>query len=162
MRFRVRGSDLEYNLKDICDRFELEVIQESTIGETKLSLKDSLELEYFLHSKNNGGRTSYYDLPYLTSNPREALANYLEEYSTNPELTTWDIIDKILTIFPTTLNDLIEYKRMYPFQHEIFKACYALQERASKDIKGGSILRELNKMKYYIERGIALAKEGKI
>lgn len=71
---------------------------------------------------NNGGQTSYYDVP---KNAK-------------------------------TLNDLIEYKNMPPWQHEIFKACYALPERGSKinpenPLKG--MLREINKMEYYLNRG---------
>lgn len=55
-----------------------------------------------------------------------------------------------------TLNDLIEYKKMKPWQHEVFKACYALEERGQKinpenPLEG--MLREINKMEYYIERG---------
>jgi hypothetical protein len=78
-------------------------------------------------SINNGGKTSYYDVP--------------------PETKT--------------LNDLIEHKNMFPFQHEIFKACYALKERA---LKGGnsSIERELNKIIYYANRGLELNKKGNL
>ncbi len=54
----------------------------------------------------------------------------------------------------TTLNDLIESQGMQPWQHEVFKAVYALEARAKKN--GGSRLREINKILYYAERGKAL------
>jgi hypothetical protein len=110
-------------------------------------------------SENNGGKTNYYDLP--LPHPTK-LAEIIRQHVDDVTAPLYETVDLIYEKFPSTLNDLIEYKDMYPFQHEIFKACYALQERASKDIKGGGILRELNKMKYYIERGIALAKKDKI
>lgn len=55
-----------------------------------------------------------------------------------------------------TLNDLIEYKNMSPNLHEIFKATYAIDERAKRNIEGQDRLRELNKIKYYCEREIAI------
>lgn len=55
-----------------------------------------------------------------------------------------------------TLNDLIEFKNMSPALHEIFKATYAMDERAARNIEGQDRLRELNKIKYYVEREIAL------
>jgi len=70
-------------------------------------------------SINNGGKTSYYDLP----------------------------------INPTTLDDLIEFKKMPFWQGNIFKATYALTERALRG--GGSEIRELNKIIYYAERRLA-------
>jgi hypothetical protein len=62
-----------------------------------------------------------------------------------------------------TLNDLVEYKQMYPFQYEIFKASYALKERATRATDGTSSLeRELNKIIYYAERGKALLARGRL
>lgn len=55
-----------------------------------------------------------------------------------------------------TLNDLIEYKSMQPWQHEVIKAVYALDERAKKN--GGSRIREINKIIYYANRGLAMEK----
>ena len=113
------------------------------------------------NSDNNGGTTSYYDLP---------RPNKFKDFSDERKLLhDWQVpiviiervIDSIYKKFPSTLNDLIEYKDMKPWQHEIFKADYALRERAVRATDGSSsILRELNKMKYYIDRGIALEKKG--
>lgn len=55
-----------------------------------------------------------------------------------------------------TLNDLIEFKKMNPNLHEIFKATYAIDERSNRNIEGQDRLRELNKIKYYVEREIRL------
>jgi hypothetical protein len=52
-----------------------------------------------------------------------------------------------------TLNDLIEHKGMTFAQGEIFKACYAMDERATRATDGSSSkLREANKMLYYAQR----------
>lgn len=63
-------------------------------------------------------------------------------------------------MFPSTLNDLIEYKDMKPFQHEMFKATYALHKRAEKG--NASIERELNKIQYYLDRGKDLNSHKKL
>ena len=77
-------------------------------------------------TKNNGGTTSYYDVPEGAK----------------------------------TLNDLIEHKRMLPWQHEVMKACYALRERAAKATDGSSSeIREINKIIYYANRGLELARK---
>ena len=116
---------------------------------------------------NNGGKTNYYDLPLPNS---LIIYDYLEilfyqdTLNENNEII-YNTINLILELCPQTLNDLIEYKNMYPFQHEIFKACYALKERAKKgSITEGklNIERELNKIIYYANRGLNLVKEGKI
>lgn len=52
----------------------------------------------------------------------------------------------------TTLNDLIEFKRMAPWMHEIFKVIYAFDERSRKG-GGFNPEREINKIIYYAERG---------
>lgn len=101
-------------------------------------------------AENNGGRTGYYDLPYPT---REQLTDLLHAPI---EMTTEQIIDAIYIMFPQTLNDLIEYKEMEPWRHEIFKATYAMKERAKKS-KSYSIVREINKIIYYAGRGLAIA-----
>ena len=79
--------------------------------------------------KNNGGTTSYYDIPKGA----------------------------------TTLNDLIEHKSMPFWKGEMFKAIYALEDRAIRATDGSSSLeRELNKIIYYAQRALALyAKESK-
>lgn len=48
-----------------------------------------------------------------------------------------------------TLDDLIEYKNMPFWLGCIFKACYRLGEK-----KNTSKLYDLNKMMYYVDRGI--------
>ena len=78
-------------------------------------------------SRNNGGTTDYYALPFAPS----------ERY---PE---------------PTLNDLIEYKEMSFARGESVKALYALDERAKREANG-SILRELYKVRYYTSRMIRL------
>jgi len=135
----------EYTESELRRLFGLEVVHESA-----LPTIDSTE--------NNGGTTDYYALPVID---KDILSSLLDIYA-DKAITKDTLIAAIYQRFPQTLNDLIEFKNMYPFQHEIFKACYALRERADKDIKGGGILRELNKIKYYVERGIALVERGKI
>ena len=149
----VHNTDLShyYILNSIPTKLELNAEQSMCSKEEKITKSDVI---------NNGGKTNYYDLPTITDRDLVQLICVKIKEVTPTECRI--LVDSIRELLPTTLNDLIEYKDMYPFQHEIFKACYALQERANKDIKGGSILRELNKMKYYIERGIDLAKKGKI
>ena len=66
---------------------------------------------------NNGGATSYYDIPEGAK----------------------------------TLNDLIEYKEMPFWLGELFKAAYALPERATRS-DNASEERELNKIIYYANR----------
>ena len=110
-----------------------------------------------MSAENNGGKTGYYDLPRPS---KEYLMSYLE--SVLPEYKTALILDviatNILEFFPETLNDLIEHQNMKPWQHEVFKACYALDARAEKN--GGSIIREINKMAYYTDRGLKLAEKA--
>ena len=105
-----------------------------------------------LIAENNGGKTNYYDLP--LPDPTK-LMEILVKLETK-EISKLDAINLILELCPRTLNDLIEYKNMLPFQHEIFKATYALEERADKiskkDIAAGK-LREINKIIYYAIRG---------
>lgn len=52
-----------------------------------------------------------------------------------------------------TLNDLIEYKDMRFWRGEVFKAVYALDERAKRaGNETSSEVRELNKILYYVQR----------
>ena len=95
---------------------------------------------------NNGGKTSYYDLPLPKLGE---LVNSLDELLKRGE-SFLGIAKKISELFPQTLNDLIEFKEMKPWQHEVMKACYAINERAKKN--GGSELREINKIIYYANR----------
>jgi hypothetical protein len=80
-------------------------------------------------AQNNGGKTSYYDVPEGAK----------------------------------TLNDLIEAKDMRFWQGEIFKAVYALSERSTRATDGSaSEIRELNKIRYYVDRRLAqLSREKK-
>lgn len=55
-----------------------------------------------------------------------------------------------------TLSDLIEYKKMTHGVGEMFAVLYALDGRSERAIEGESRLRELNKIKFYIEREISL------
>ena len=135
----------EYTEPELLRFFGLEVVHESA-----LPTIDSTE--------NNGGTTDYYALPLPAV---EKLIDILDIFSegTIDQSTTIDLI-RLSCI--STLNDLIEYRDMPFWEGEILKAIYALHQRANKDIKGGGILRELNKIKYYVERGIALVERGKI
>ena len=73
-------------------------------------------------AQNNGGSTSYYDIPEGAK----------------------------------TLNDLIEHKDMRFWQGECMKAIYALTDRAARATDGSSSEeRELNKIIYYANRGLA-------
>jgi hypothetical protein len=104
-------------------------------------------------AENNGGRTGYYDLPLPD---RSLLYKLLERHVPRKELLG-DIIADIIELCPQTLNDLIEAKNMQPWQHEIMKACYAIDARAEKN--GGSRVREHNKIDYYNKRGKALSEK---
>jgi hypothetical protein len=101
-------------------------------------------------SKNNGGSTSYYDIPLPY---RGILRDILIKFTNGENIE--DIIDNIYEVFPKTLNDLIEYKEMLFWRGEVFKAVYALEERAVRSSDNASIRRELNKILYYTERAIA-------
>lgn len=105
---------------------------------------------------NNGGKTSYYDIPHPT---RKELFDLLED----KEKSNVAKVEIILSMFPDTLNDLIVYKRMCPRLHEVFKAAYAMTERSERGIQGGTI-REWNKIIYYatLGRDIALGKKKQI
>lgn len=107
------------------------------------------------NSTNNGGTTNYYDLPLPN---KEVLLDTLN-LLVNTDISCSDAVNLILEECPKTLNDLIEYKDMQPWQHEVFKACYALNARAVKisdgstsSIRKGKI-REINKIIYYALRG---------
>jgi hypothetical protein len=105
-------------------------------------------------NKNNGGKTDYYNLPL----PNKFLLKDILILYNNKEISCDDTINLIIEACPQTLNDLIEFKEMLPWQHEVFKACYALNERAKKN--GGSALREINKIIYYALRGRKLNDNG--
>lgn len=107
-------------------------------------------------AKNNGGKTSYYDIPRPTRNELLDLLN-------DTEISNLDKVDLIMDAFPDTLNDLVVYKRMCPRLHEIFKAAYAMDERANRGVAGGAI-REWNKIIHYatLGRDIALGKKKQI
>lgn len=108
------------------------------------------------NAENNGGKTNYYNLPRAN---REELRKILEGLTEVPvynfEKYIEEAIDKIYELFPDTLNDLIEHKDMKPWQHEVFKACYALEDRAKKG-EFASEEREINKIIYYAKRGLNL------
>jgi hypothetical protein len=103
-----------------------------------------------VNMEENGGKTRYYDLPKPDLNLLEKL---LKQYiiSDDPDTDeTFMLVMEICKLVPQTLNDLIEFKEMKPWQHEVMKACYAINERAKKN--GGSELREINKIIYYAQR----------
>jgi hypothetical protein len=100
-----------------------------------------------LNSKNNGGSTDYYALPLPSISDIELIICKIEDEG----ISVNDAAHLIQELCPQTLNDLIEYKDMKPWQHEVFKACYAIKERAVKN--GGSFIREINKIIYYALRG---------
>jgi hypothetical protein len=102
--------------------------------------------------ENNGGKTNYYDLPLPDKGILLSILIDVSEGNLNPIEAT----NKILDLCPQTLIDLIEYKNMQPYQHEIFKATYAMNERAKRG-KFASIVREINKIIYYAQRGLKLA-----
>lgn len=114
------------------------------IAETPVEVKQTLV-------ENNGGKTGYYDLPLPQRiDIEEVILKVIDGIITVP-----DAADEILALCPQTLNDLIEYKQMQPWQHEAMKATYALEARADKN--GGSLVREINKIIYYAGRGLAIA-----
>lgn len=99
-------------------------------------------------TENNGGKTGYYDLPLPD---REEIKKVLLDCSLERVQDLPSLVDKIISLCPQTLNDIIEHKNMQPWQHEVLKATYAIDARAEKN--GGSYERELNKISYYTERG---------
>ena len=103
-----------------------------------------------MSAENNGGTTSYYDLPLPD---RKAIQEILLSYSMHT-ISLQDATEGIRELCPQTLNDLIEAKGMKPWMHEVMKACYALTARAEKN--GGSVVREINKIIYYAGRGLAI------
>ena len=117
-------------IKNSTSNMETGVTLSNSIVDNKNPTKKEVDT-----SLNNGGTTSYYDLPFPPSkeNPRP------------------------------TLNDIIEHKNMSFWRGDAFKALYALEERAVKIAKSPSkadfyrgCIRELNKSLYYISRGLRL------
>lgn len=100
-------------------------------------------------AENNGGKTGYYDLP--LPDKTKIVELLLTPMNGTDEEVAAQVADSILGMVSNTLNDLIEFKQMQPWQHEVFKATYAIEDRATKN--GGSRLREINKILYYAERG---------
>lgn len=60
-----------------------------------------------------------------------------------------------------TLDDLIEHKNMPFWLGNIFKVCYAFNERSNRNDSSSS-RREINKIIYYADRGDKLVKDKKI
>jgi hypothetical protein len=101
-------------------------------------------------SENFGGKTGYYDLP----KPDRVILNNLLADVFNGNIGIDSAVDILYELFPNTLNDIIEYKGLKPWQHEVLKATYALDERAAKATDGSSSReREINKIQYYLDRG---------
>jgi hypothetical protein len=109
-----------------------------------------------MSSENNGGKTNYYDLPL----PDKAKLIHLLTSVAYSQITIHDATEQILALCPQTLNDLIEYKQMKPWQHEVMKANYAINERAKKG-EFASEEREINKIIYYANRGLNLVRKDK-
>ena len=109
------------------------------------------KLNPVLTPENNGGKTGYYNLPL----PDKAKVKKILMTCVGNNVD--ETVDKLLALCPQTLNDLIEFKKMAPWQHECFKANYTLNARAEKN--GGSKIRKINKMAYYTERGLEIAKK---
>jgi hypothetical protein len=101
--------------------------------------------------ENNGGKTNYYDLP----GPSVELIE--DVIRLNDHLPCELLAKEIHALFPNTINDLIEHKDMRFWRGEIFKASYGLDGRIEKN--GGSELRELNKMVYYVNRRLKMLGE---
>lgn len=104
-------------------------------------------------AENNGGKTGYYDLPLPDINDICKILQGIQEGNA----TIFQAANAVINLCPQTLNDLIEYKNMKPWQHEVFKACYAIEERALKN--GASLEREVNKILYYAGRGLEIVKK---
>ena len=120
-------------------------ISNSNLGSVSASISSS---------ENNGGKTDYYALPIFTVIELEGLLELVATGDISPR----SMAETLVESFPSTLNDLIEHKEMQPWQHEVFKATYALRERALKNPKkGSSKIREINKIIYYAKRGLDLA-----
>jgi hypothetical protein len=103
---------------------------------------------------NNGGTTDYYNLPLPD---RTKVLNLIEACMNKKVISAYNATNNMFELIANTLNDLIEYKKMQPWQHEVMKACYALEERAEKN--GGSKIREINKIIYYAQRGLKIEME---
>ena len=118
--------------------------------ENSNTIKDLENSKNSGNSINNGGNTNYYTLPKPS---RKTILNLLEDFQ-NGNSNILDTLEKVYALLPQTLNDLIEYKNMKPWQHECFKSLYAMNERAARSTDGSSsIQRELNKQQYYLDRG---------
>lgn len=103
---------------------------------------------------NNGGKTGYYDIPGPTV---EELAKEIKSHLVMSDCIAARIAECVRErILPSTLNDLIEFKRMPFWRGEAFKALYALEERAQRSADASaSEERELNKVIYYCNRRLA-------
>ena len=113
-----------------------------------------------LNDLNNGGKTNYYDTPRADKETlRKLLENLIDVPLYSIDETIEKTIEELYTLFPQTLNDVIEYKDMKPWQHEVFKACYALEDRAKKG-EFASEEREINKIIYYAKRGLRLTNKS--
>lgn len=112
-----------------------------------------------MSAENNGGKTGYYDLPRPELKEIVDVIDSAIEDILSGRRVSIDIAYDIFDLFPSTLNDIIEHQNMKPWQHEVFKACYALDARAEKN--GGSEEREINKIIYYAQRGLNLVRNKK-
>lgn len=107
--------------------------------------------------ENKGGKTGYYDLPLPSvSDIVQVLRWFVIESPERLEI----IAESFQKLCPQTLNDLIEFKNMEPWQHEVFKACYAIEGRSA--VKGSPRLRDINKIIYYAERAKAMIAESEV
>lgn len=114
------------------------------------------DLENSKNSINNGGNTDYYALP----RPRLVDIEELVKLAVSRDISAENVAEAIDSLLPSTLNDLIEYKNMLFWRGEIFKALYALEERAVRSSNNASRLRELNKIVYYAQRAIKMEGEN--
>jgi hypothetical protein len=120
------AENMQASLSKAKDKYS-SIKNSATVGDVidQQVLKHVVEAqEHLLEAINNGGTTSYYDVPEGAK----------------------------------TLNDLIEYKEMPFWLGELFKAAYALQERAARS-ENASEERELNKIIYYANRRLARLKK---
>lgn len=116
---------------------------------------DKKSMEYKPSSaQNNGGKTSYYNLPV----PAESEVTRLIQDCFFETVCLGGAVNRVFSLFPSTLLDIMEAKNFKPWQHEVMKACYAIEDR--KDKNGGSYLRELNKIIFYAERAKAMYERG--
>ena len=147
----------QFNLKELIQDIDGTALLVGTLKEVSQAMTSQTN-----QTSNNGGKTSYYDLPIPSRKKIVEILNEHLRYLNETDML--HLVESIFQAFPDTLNDLIESKQMEFWRGDAFKALYGLEGRILKSGKDevSAELRELNKVVYYCNRRIAsLTKEKK-